>query len=101
MSKCFLFIFPRLTQKIITNILLKSSKDMVIQMVVQMVVQMVIQMVVQMIQMIQLLALKKKHGDTNVGTNGVTNDTNVGMNGGTNTSFVLGSALYIVFIAIK
>ncbi len=56
-----------------------------------------------MIQMIQLLALKK-HGDTNVGTNGVTNDTNdtdVGINGGTNTSFVLASALCIVFIAIK
>ncbi len=56
--------------------------------------------------------------DTNVGTNGVpngvtndtnvgvndtndTNDTNVGINGGTNTSFVLASALCIVFIAIK
>ena len=50
--------------------------------------------------------------DTNVGitdTNDIsdtndtsdTDDTNVGINGGTNTSFVLASALCIVFIAIK
>ncbi len=54
--------------------------------------------------------------DTNVGINGGpndisdtndtsdtddTNDTNVGINGGPNTSFVLASALCIVFIAIK